>query len=149
MTLINYKEYPECMFAVIAAFLPSNEGDDLRRVAGDVVFKHETQGCTYKNGVLHSYNDKPALDIENTQKWCKDGVLHREGDLPAFIKSGYKNQKNFYHSLSANIKKKISQANYEALSIEEKEKIYKPFALPPLISLSQRQSKLLLRATSS
>ena len=28
---LNYKDYPEYMFA---AFLPVNEGDDLRRVAG-------------------------------------------------------------------------------------------------------------------
>jgi hypothetical protein len=31
---INYKEYPECMFAMIAAFLPKDEGDELRRVSG-------------------------------------------------------------------------------------------------------------------
>ena len=34
---INYKEYPEYMFAVIAAFLPAKEGDDLRKVAGNEI----------------------------------------------------------------------------------------------------------------
>ena len=41
MRKINYKEYPECMFAMIAAFLPQDEGHDLRRVAGDKVFRSE------------------------------------------------------------------------------------------------------------
>ena len=41
---INYKEYPECMFA---AFMIPEEGDDLRRVSGNVVFKsQDNQGRT-------------------------------------------------------------------------------------------------------
>jgi hypothetical protein len=37
---LNYKDYPEFMFAIVAAYLPESEGSDLRRVAGDVVFRH-------------------------------------------------------------------------------------------------------------
>lgn len=36
-------------------------------------------------------------------------------------------QKGFYHSLPAKVKKNISQGEYELLSLEEKEKLYKPF----------------------
>lgn len=57
---INYKEYPEFMFAIIASFLPKDEGDYLRKVAGKVIFKYEKNGRTYKNGLLHSYDDLPA-----------------------------------------------------------------------------------------
>ena len=87
---INYKDYPEYMFAMIAAYLPDGEGSDLRRVSGSVVFRHEDHdGWTYKNGVLHSYDDKPAGIDGDYQAWYKYGKLHREGDLPAFIDGDY------------------------------------------------------------
>jgi antitoxin component YwqK of YwqJK toxin-antitoxin module len=83
---IHYKQYPEFMFAMIAAYLPKREGHDLRRVAGKVVFRHvDTDGNTYKNGVLHSYNDEPAIVNGQRSEWYKDGKLHRDGDLPAII----------------------------------------------------------------
>jgi hypothetical protein len=84
------------MFAMLAAFLPVEEGDDLRRVAGHVVFRSENDGMTYKNGVLHSFNDEPAVVNGRDDKvWYKDGVLHREGDLPAVIHGNYK---GFYNN---------------------------------------------------
>ena len=87
---INYKDYPEYMFAIIAAYLPKDEGSDLRRVAGSVVFRHEDlDGCTYKNGVLHSYNDKPAVIDGDRREWYKNGKLHRESNLPAVINGDY------------------------------------------------------------
>ena len=86
---INYKEYPECMFAMIASFLSPNEGIDLRRVAGDVVFRSESQnGNTYRNGLLHSFDDIPAVVSGGRQEWYKDGLLHREGDRPAVVSEG-------------------------------------------------------------
>jgi hypothetical protein len=87
---INYKEYPECMFAILAAFLPRAEGNDLRRVAGDVVFRStDRDGRTYRNGLLHSYEDEPAIIADNgTYKvWYKQGKIHREGDLPAITRN--------------------------------------------------------------
>ena len=84
---IDYRDYPEFMFAIICAYLPELEGRDLRRVAGDVVFRHTDKfGNTYKNGVLHSYDDRPALVQGDIEKWYKDGELHRYGDLPAVNK---------------------------------------------------------------
>ena len=86
LSKLDYRDYPEFMFAIVAAYLPSSEGDDLRRVAGDVVFRHEGKyGRTYKNGVLHSYNDEPAYYCFFYQLWYRDGKRHRDGDLPAFI----------------------------------------------------------------
>ena len=83
---IDYKEYPECMFAIIAAFLPAEQGHDIRKAAGKVFFRSEDKhGRTYRNGLLHSFDDKPVVNIENIQVWYKDGNIHREGDLPAVI----------------------------------------------------------------
>jgi hypothetical protein len=83
---INYKEYPQCMFAMLAAFLPIEEGDDLRRAAGGVFFRStDPDGSTYRNGRLHSYDDQPATTMNGVQLWFRNGVLHREGDLPAYV----------------------------------------------------------------
>ena len=95
---INYKEYPECMFALLAAFLPQDEGRDLRRVAGGAVVRsRDEDGRTYKNGALHSFEDVPAIRetelrltpyvhrVELFAEWYKDGKRHRDGDLPAVI----------------------------------------------------------------
>ncbi len=70
------------MFAIVAAYLPSNEGDELRRLAGHVVFKY---GNTYKNRLLHSYNDQPAYINGKYKAWYRNGIIHREGDYPALI----------------------------------------------------------------
>jgi len=87
---INYREYPEFMFAMIAAFLEEDEGDDLRRVSGKVCFRSEDDfGCTYKNGLLHSFGDEPAISDFFKKSWFKDGKLHRENDLPACISQLY------------------------------------------------------------
>ena len=30
-------------------------------------------------------DSEPTIDFEGTRKWCKDGKLHRDGDLPAKV----------------------------------------------------------------
>lgn len=83
---INYRDYPECMFAMLAAFLPDNEGDELRRVSGGAVVRSKNEdGHTYKNGLLHSFEDEPAVVQAKWQVWYQNGLRHREGDLPAVI----------------------------------------------------------------
>jgi hypothetical protein len=77
------------MFAIIASYLPSREGDDLRRVAGKVEFRHDRDWCTYKNGLLHSYNELPVYTRGKYQVWYRDGKLHREADRPAIINRNY------------------------------------------------------------
>jgi hypothetical protein len=47
--------------------------------------------------------------------------------LPESKREAHFNQKGFYQSLPVKVKKKIAQADWEALSLIEKEKIYKPF----------------------
>jgi hypothetical protein len=90
---INYKEYPEFMFAMISAYLPGEDGDLLRTLAGSVVFRHEDHNDdTFKNGLRHSYDDKAAVIryCDGYSSWYKDGKLHRNNDLPAIICNGYK-----------------------------------------------------------
>jgi hypothetical protein len=87
---MDYKDYPQCMFAMLSAFLPIEEGHDLRRAAGGVFFRSTDQdGNTYRNGVLHSFNDEPTIQKEEGKykAWYKNGQLHREGDLPAITRS--------------------------------------------------------------
>jgi hypothetical protein len=88
---INYKDYPEYMFAILAAYLPEWQGNELRQVAGEVVFRHtDKKGNTYKNGVLHSYSDLPASIDNGVHSWYRDGKLHRDGDIPAVINGSKK-----------------------------------------------------------
>jgi hypothetical protein len=83
---INYMDYPESMFAMISGFLPVAEGDDLRRVAGRVYFRStDRYGSTYRNGLLHSFNDQPATSNYGVQLWYRDGLMHRDDDLPAYV----------------------------------------------------------------
>jgi hypothetical protein len=65
---INYKEYPEFMFAMISAYLPARKGYLIRILAGSVEFKSaDSTGNTYKNGLLHNYYSG----------WFRNGLCHR------------------------------------------------------------------------
>lgn len=84
---INYREYPEFMFAMIAAYLPESEGHELRRIVGSVGFRsNDSYGNTYRNGLKHSFDDLPAIKVQGYCAWYKNGKLHRDGDKPAVIK---------------------------------------------------------------
>ena len=86
---INYKNYPPCMFAILSAFVETDQAKVLRSVAGDAVFRTEDDGCTFKNGLHHSFDDQPAIvNGEDYKEWCKDGEWHREGDKPAVMWGG-------------------------------------------------------------
>ena len=64
------------------------------------------------------------------RKKAEDSNLEQEkhyDKLPEATRTMYVNQRGFYHSLPASIKKKITQPEFEALSVPEKEKLYKPF----------------------
>ena len=87
MNTINYRDYPEFMFAIVASYLTPEEGYDIRRCAGKTIYRYSKNGDTYKNGALHSYDDKPAIITKTSQMWYKDGIPHREADKPAFITS--------------------------------------------------------------
>ena len=90
---INYKEYPEFMFAMISAYLPKEEASIVSKLAGRVIFRHEDKyGDTFKNGLRHSYDDKPSVEryYDNYRSWHCDGELHRDNDLPAIVCNDYK-----------------------------------------------------------
>ena len=74
ITPINYKNYPQCMFAMLSAFAEGDEGNDLRRAAGRVFFRStDSNGNTYRNGLLHSYDDQPSHTTIYQKMWHKDG----------------------------------------------------------------------------
>lgn len=79
---------PNFVFAEVSSYLPGYEGDILRKYCGECTVRDEISGCTYRNGLLHSYGDKPAKTINGRIMWYKNGLLHREGDLPAVIDRG-------------------------------------------------------------
>jgi len=103
MNTLNYRDYPEFMFAIVASYLTPEEGRDIRRCAGKTIYRYskngdtykngtlhsydDKNGDTYKNGALHSYDDKPAVITKTAQMWYNDGIPHREADKPAFITS--------------------------------------------------------------
>jgi len=83
--------YPEFVFAQISSFLGKGpEGDFLRKFTGSCTVRDDIRGSTYRNGVLHSYDDKPAeIRYDRFLVWYKDGKIHREGDKPAHIDIKY------------------------------------------------------------
>jgi hypothetical protein len=79
--------FPEFVFAEIASFLGKGpEGDLLRKYCGECTVRDDIKGATYRNGLLHSYQDRPAeIRYNRFEVWYKNGKLHREGDLPAYV----------------------------------------------------------------
>ena len=78
---------PEGICALIATYL-EGEGEFFREKAGDIIIREVRDGKTYGNGLLHSFNDQPAVcftDESGRKEWYKNGMLHRDGDLPAQI----------------------------------------------------------------
>jgi len=94
---IDYRDYPEFMFAMIVVYMRGKyqawyrdgkvhrEGDLPAVIEGDI--------CEwYKNGVLHREGDNPAVivvddDGDDYKLWYKNGVLHRDGDNPAYVQA--------------------------------------------------------------
>ena len=87
-------DFPDIIRALIASFLDEHDeaGHKLRKYCGTACIKEIRNSNYYKNGVLHSFNDKPAKTIyfENSNLislviWYKDGLIHRDGDKPAVV----------------------------------------------------------------
>ena len=79
---------PKEMYAEIARFLGQDfPGKGFRKAAGAVQIKDVRQGATYLNGVLHSFNDQPAIQANDHQYWYRHGELHRDNG-PAIIWTG-------------------------------------------------------------
>ena len=78
---------PNALYAEIARFLGGDfPGRGFRKAAGAVQIKDVKHNMTYSNGVLHSFDDQPAVQVHGTQHWFQHGELHRDGDQPAVIR---------------------------------------------------------------
>jgi hypothetical protein len=79
--------FPEFIFAEICSLLGDcPEGDLLRKYCGNTTVRDDIKGSTYRNGLLHSYGDKPAeIRYDRFAVWYKNGKVHRDGDLPAYV----------------------------------------------------------------
>jgi hypothetical protein len=75
----------ESVCAIMSTYLgDSQEGDMCRKYSGKCEIKDEIEGKTYINGLLHSFDDKPAMiGSTGTKYWYYKGKQHREEGKPA------------------------------------------------------------------
>ena len=102
---------PKEMYAEISRWLRDEpSGNIMRILAGSILIKDiRYGGCTHGNCLLHSFNDEPAVILEDgeshwyakgklhrvngpavicangNQQWYINGQLHRENDQPAIM----------------------------------------------------------------
>lgn len=74
------------------------------------------------------YHKKAKANIEKRAQEADRRNEEHYDKLPRERREKHLNQTGFYNTLPAIVKKRISQSEYEALNLEEKEKHYKPFA---------------------
>jgi hypothetical protein len=80
---------PKEMYAEIARFLGDDfPGKGFRLAAGTVQIRDDINSRTYLNGVLHSFDDQPAvITVLGSRKWYHNGLLHRDNGSPAIMSS--------------------------------------------------------------
>jgi hypothetical protein len=77
----NIINFPKEINALISIYLEDDEGDYFRDQAEDFIIKEIRGNKTYGNGVLHSFNDMPAIiwrDVFNkvgTQYWFQSKLI--------------------------------------------------------------------------
>ena len=80
---------PREMYAEISRWLLDDDDDlssIIRLLAGKVIVRDDKEGRTYGNGLLHSFDDNPAVIYPNGHKrWYQNGKIHRGNDLPAIV----------------------------------------------------------------
>ena len=72
------------LYALISTYVPEHS-ELLTKLSEGFIIKETRNGRTYANGVLHSFNDEPAIDNDEEKWWYKNGRRHRDNDLPAVI----------------------------------------------------------------
>lgn len=89
MRMISIYTLPKEMYAEISRFLWNNfPGKGFRRAAGTVQIRDILYGATYLNGVLHSFDDSPAIVLASGNSvWYRNGKLHRDNG-PAMVYNG-------------------------------------------------------------
>ena len=73
---------PRELYAEISCFLVDDIHDVsrlIRKLAKKNIVKDIRDGKTYKNGLLHSFNDEPAIVYADRSEWYSNGKLHRVG----------------------------------------------------------------------
>ena len=104
--MVNLYTLPKEIHALIASYLHDKSGNLMRILANGIIIKTTINGCTYANGLLHSFDDEPIIatndtigivfDVSNIwmdpndKIWFAHGMVHRNGDLPALITGGCK-----------------------------------------------------------
>jgi hypothetical protein len=68
--------FPKEINALIATYLEDGEGDYFRDQTENFIIKETRDGKTYGNGLLHSFNDMPAIIYCGNQLWYKNGKIH-------------------------------------------------------------------------
>ena len=77
---------PKEMYAEISRWLLNEPSSNIIRLfAGKVIIKDIRNGETYANGLLHSFNDEPAVIQNGKRVWYHHSKIHRDNDLPAII----------------------------------------------------------------
>jgi hypothetical protein len=77
----------------ISSYLYTDHINNLYRTCKDMKEQVDRSGTYIYNKIClhyqpHSVDDLPyILDWDDSQRWYKDGELHRDGDLPAIIDS--------------------------------------------------------------
>lgn len=92
-----------------------NDGEVIRlpvKFTGKLI---KPYGCyTYNNGLLHSFNDMPAINEKNIKVWYKNGDLHRLIG-PTYINK-ITNEKKFYY-LGKEISKEAHDMLYDIMKL--------------------------------
>lgn len=79
------EELPECVHAIIASYCSDlKHREYFSLLSGNVGLKTEKDGKTYRNGLLHSFDDNPAWSCEDMKIWYHKGKRHRDSG-PAII----------------------------------------------------------------
>ena len=62
ISIENMWQLPKEMYAEISRWLPNDyAGALMRKMARDIIIRDDRDNCTYANGLLHSFDDEPAV----------------------------------------------------------------------------------------
>lgn len=76
----NLELLDKVVFGIVASFAQDNEtAESFSTLAGSRSYYYIDNNCTYRNGLLHSINDEPAIVLsDGTCQWYKNGQMHRD-----------------------------------------------------------------------
>jgi hypothetical protein len=89
--MIKEMSYPMFIYGLLTTYHGTDEIGELIRstlLPPSYMQRHVSGSSTYANGLLHSFNDQPAVDNADRKEWYSFGMLHRDHDQPAQIFGG-------------------------------------------------------------